>query len=715
MLLDKKQNFGLGEFGDDVLRALALEAKPLLSAYWGVYADYEFANGLRLIQQAVNHEWGPEGEGADYRLTQPMISFDSKTEMTFLIRDLKHSNHLSHPDAFYLFPLTENNEYGNAIPVQVVHPWFQPCFVTPDFLKLKVAFVADQITLRQPAELDDQTQAVHSVYGFETPKSLMCEDVEEENDFSILLTGEMIESHEIPSVTVPVEIDGKSESFATEPMRHLTCKTPFGNVCVLARNSLFISKASRDLIQTPGAIISAKGFLVGDARTGVYKNGVVRDFVSFLKLLKSLTYLQSLKILSSYLRSNTRVFVDGEEKARGKDAVLDVLRTYLYKNHEFYYTVVRDSETKKESLGLVCRTDVNPINEEGDDVFVHWIMPCLSKDMKAITDIRIETCISKYETLQEVAIFESLDNPDFKLTSYGSHTVEKEQNRCYKFVGDEGYFPAEHQEGKYALFSYMLKEEKEIYALAAYVTQYGSVNKTLTRKIENRDFLTIESHKKLGEQPIEAYLTSSTDEGGFEFVSMMPRFQGLPCRAKVLATCAWPNEVGGEVALKIGKTEIIANVPAFYAYKDQLVIGRELDVKFSASVEMLQLQETNKIVVSSGPFYEAKLADFLQDNPDKTEEDFQPIEISTKGMVILFPRNSSTEYELASPVLSCDKTSFAGEEIYKLKVILYRQDDQEVYLNLYVAPSQLPDGLKEGSDVMGIVRLYAEPIAEAIN
>ena len=101
MLLDKKQNFGLCDFSDDVLRALAFEAKPLLSAYWGVYADYEFENGVRLIQQAVNHEWGPEGEGADYRLTQPMISFDSKTEMTFLIRDLKDSNHLSHLDASF--------------------------------------------------------------------------------------------------------------------------------------------------------------------------------------------------------------------------------------------------------------------------------------------------------------------------------------------------------------------------------------------------------------------------------------------------------------------------------------------------------------------------------------------------------------------------------------------------------------------------------------
>lgn len=72
-------------------------------------------------------------------------------------------------------------------------------------------------------------------------------------------------------------------------------------------------------------------------------------------------------------------------------------------------------------------------------------------------------------------------------------------------------------------------------------------------------------------------------------------------------------------------------------------------------------------------------------------------------------------YELPSPILSCEKTSFADEEIFKLKEIFYRQDDQEVYLNLYAVSSQLPDGLKEGSDVMGIVRLYAEPIAEAIN
>ena len=49
-----------------------------------------------------------------------------------------------------------------------------------------------------------------------------------------------------------------------------------------------------------------------------------------------------------------------------------------------------------------------------------------------------------------------------------------------------------------------------------------------------------------------------------------------------------------------------------------------------------------------------------------------------------------------------------------MKVILHRFEDKEIYMNLYAAPNQIAlEGDLGG--VVGLVRLYAEPIEVQIN
>ena len=50
----------------------------------------------------------------------------------------------------------------------------------------------------------------------------------------------------------------------------------------------------------------------------------------------------------------------------------------------------------------------------------------------------------------------------------------------------------------------------------------------------------------------------------------------------------------------------------------------------------------------------------------------------------------------------------------KMKVILHRFEDEEIYMNLYAAPNQIVFEENIGS-VVGLVRLYAEPLEVQIN
>lgn len=50
----------------------------------------------------------------------------------------------------------------------------------------------------------------------------------------------------------------------------------------------------------------------------------------------------------------------------------------------------------------------------------------------------------------------------------------------------------------------------------------------------------------------------------------------------------------------------------------------------------------------------------------------------------------------------------------KMKVILHRFEDEEIYMNLYAAPNQIALEENIGS-VVGLVRLYAEPLEVQIN
>lgn len=87
------------------------------------------------------------------------------------------------------------------------------------------------------------------------------------------------------------------------------------------------------------------------------------------------------------------------------------------------------------------------------------------------------------------------------------------------------------------------------------------------------------------------------------------------------------------------------------------------------------------------------------------------VELSTEGLACLLPITDydRDEYSFRGPVQSVSRTSFYGEDVFRMRVTVMRslEDDSPLDLDVYVSERQLDDGYipREGDDVEGILWL----------
>lgn len=712
MLLDKKAAFGLADLSDEAIRKIALNAKEKIPAYWGAYADELLPNGLTLIDHVAPNRWNEDAVPTEVKHVQPNFSFNVCTEMSFVIDNNQPIRPIHDPRCIWMRALTDNREYGQLVPVKVVHPWLLPSFISIEQVRLKVFVLADQIRILRPGKLDDQSQTVHIPHEFSALKMILGKYCSEENEDCIHLSAEIIDSRLIPSVKLPQLADTSEKAFTTETMRLLTCKTPFGNVSVLTRESL-LSDKSKELLNSQGLIVSVSGLLIGDARTGEFSEGMRWDELILGQLLRSSAYTHSIRLISKYLRRDSIMLVDGKMKAYGIEAILEAMRPLVYDKYEINYCGIRDVKTGEPHFALVFR-------DKTDQRFMHWLIPSMAKDATWIAGFRIETRFNKFEIVLEGNDLEYMkDHAVGKFKAYSgqkkSETVtETEENGKFIFDGDADVFPSKHEEDMDGVLSALCETEEEFEKLLGPVIESAEVVQDSQRQIAGEEILILKSSSSWGRQHIAFYIAKDPVEKKVMLKMQIPQYEGMVCKAKILSTCTWPNKIGGEVALAVGETLITAVVPDFYLKKELLVPGKELYFRISASAQKLDKQPVKTFTITEGALYEAELSRFLKDNPNKMEKDFPGIKISTEGMVAIFPREYSTYFELASPVLATENTTFLGEKILKMKVILHRFEDEEIYMNLYATPNQIVFGENIDS-VVGLVRLYAEPLEVQIN
>ena len=189
-------------------------------------------------------------------------------------------------------------------------------------------------------------------------------------------------------------------------------------------------------------------------------------------------------------------------------------------------------------------------------------------------------------------------------------------------------------------------------------------------------------------------------------------FSGSPCVAEVKATYKWEDGFIGEVSFDNEDWPYPTNclVSDFYAQENKLQIGQKVKIELAAFAFKALKMEPKEFVINKGPNYEILKKEFLEENPNKSEADFEAPRISTKGAVIVFPDNDTPFYKCVLPVLELTETIVLGQPTYKIKTIFITEGvdtEEDVLLTLYVPKRILKGTLAVGDDLNCHLRLYA--------
>ena len=93
-------------------------------------------------------------------------------------------------------------------------------------------------------------------------------------------------------------------------------------------------------------------------------------------------------------------------------------------------------------------------------------------------------------------------------------------------------------------------------------------------------------------------------------------------------------------------------------------------------------------VIDKGEFYNVSRDEFLKENPDKTEQDFEPpvVKLEADHFRMLIPKQYACEYEIATQIENIKYFKILGEEIVQLKVNLeHHENEKSLYCNIYVS------------------------------
>lgn len=715
MTLEYKDLFGFGAWGDDLIQTLSRQEQSHIPACFGYYTDTILPNGVHLVTHHSPHKWTESGTPFNYS-TQPLqFCFDTESsgEIRFLIDGILDTIDLFKPATLTVCPLSDNNVYERPIRVHLVHRWIIPSIIPGEILSLKVTLLATQIHLRTPSSLDDQSARLHMPHGLLAFSDLAGPSCPPDKINDVSLTAKLVESHLIPAKSIEFPKNENQRPCSSEPMRLLICQTSFGTVSVLVRERL-LSEKSRKLLSTPGTIVSATGPLIGDTKTREFETGSEWCLTQFYQLLRFCSYTASLRLISGSLRETSTISVDGEIKGTGIEQVITHLRPFFYAPDFVRYARVKIGKNAP-CIALTFRA-------EKTNALEHIAIPIVRDNTSSISEISVLTNLHDICIEQETDCMEQLVHPESpaprpKLSKAQEEKEAKKKALLsqYKVQGDIDAFLLQHDEDQSGLLWSLARNSDQLRSFVKKALTDGRILEETETVVEDKRIVMIQSGDAFGEQKIVGYLIKKPTDTSYVLVSFMPKLQGIFCNAQINGTCAWPNGAGGEVSLSLGQTTITATVPDFYTKKHLLEPGSFRNFRISAAVEELIINAPTEFTVSRGPLYEMSLEQFLKDNPEKTEADFHGVTVSTQGMQSLFPTGYSTVFELSSPVLACSTTTLLEHEIFQLKVVLHRFDDEEYDVYLYGSAPQIPAGLKVGDDIRATIRLYAELVEETVH
>ena len=174
-----------------------------------------------------------------------------------------------------------------------------------------------------------------------------------------------------------------------------------------------------------------------------------------------------------------------------------------------------------------------------------------------------------------------------------------------------------------------------------------------------------------------------------EYTSAYPLLIGINNEVKLKEDYCWQNGGEGEFAVEAGDDRVINFFDPFYAIdKANFKTDKTQTISLAGLAYSLEKLEEKEFVIDKGEFYNVSRDEFLKENPDKTEKDFEPLVVKLEAdhFRMLIPKQYACEYEIAAQIESIKYFKILGEEIAQLKVNFeHSENEKSLYCNIYAS------------------------------
>ena len=255
-----------------------------------------------------------------------------------------------------------------------------------------------------------------------------------------------------------------------------------------------------------------------------------------------------------------------------------------------------------------------------------------------------------------------------------------------KIFRGESYFDGEHFEGHgdkwVALFGNT--EKFAVKNMKKCVTSGDIIFKQ--EKILNKKFAGIVYPKN---ELLSVLSLIELKETCNEYTSAYPLLIGINNEVKLKEDYCWQNGGEGEFAVEAGDDRVINFFDPFYAIdKANFKTDKTQTISLAGLAYSLDKLKEQEFVIDKGEFYNVSRDEFLKENPDKTEQDFEPpvVKLEADHFRMLIPKQYACEYEIATQIENIKYFKILGEEIAQLKVNLEHSDNEKsLYCFIYAS------------------------------
>ena len=220
-------------------------------------------------------------------------------------------------------------------------------------------------------------------------------------------------------------------------------------------------------------------------------------------------------------------------------------------------------------------------------------------------------------------------------------------------------------------------------------------------------------YPKVGKMQVSSLVVS--EEKSHVFYSCFPLMEGKENSLTISHHHTWSNGIEGVVAVSYDDNASPFSFFAtdYYCSSERYAQSRKRDVSISALAYLLKKSEVTEIPVTEGDMYDVFLQKYLEENPDKTKEDFATPTVLLKGVRILFPSHYVCEWEFRFPVLAVEETEFLGIRFLRIEADFAGDEDNLISGYLYASPTALGDYYpKIGDDIEGILWMTGRLLPE---